>query len=278
VSEKFIEINGKRLFVKTEGEGEPIIFIHGGPGGSLEYFLPHMEPLSESHQVIFYDQAGCGKSEPNRLDHYSLQDEINNLELIRKAFNLDKVTLFGESWGSLLALSYAAQYPCTIDRLILTAVIGLSSREYHIFKRTLLERLGPHKKMKLGYYSLIAALGRNVTEKVNTLMDPYYVYSVETLTKKKEIHFNKHALNKISRDIEKEYNLFPVIDQIETMPILIAQGSHDILTSEFIEENVMKHLKNAELVEVKESGHWTILEQPEQIRKLTKSFLECTDT
>jgi proline iminopeptidase len=133
--------------------------------------------------------------------------------------------------------------------------------------------MGSYKKMKLGYYSLVSSLGGNVSEKVNVLMDPYYVYSVETLTQKKDIQYNKAALNKISRDIEEEYNLFPSIHKIDTLPILIAQGAHDILSPEFIEENVMKHLKNAELIEVKESGHWTILEQPEQIRKLTKTFL-----
>ncbi|WP_394174802.1 alpha/beta fold hydrolase [Guptibacillus hwajinpoensis] len=276
--EKYLEINGKSLFVTIKGQGDPIIFIHGGPGGSLEYFLPYMEPLAESYQVILYDQAGCGKSERDKLDHYSLEDEINNLELIRTALNLDKVTLFGESWGSILALSYAAKYPFNIHKLILTAAIGLSSIDYQTFKKTLLQKMGSYKKMKLGYYSLVAALGGNVSEKVNILMDPYYVYSVETLTKKKEIQNNKRALNKISRDIEKEYNLLPSIDQIENLPVLIAQGSHDILSTAFIEKNVMKHLKNAELVEVKESGHWTILEQPEQIRKLTKSFLEARET
>jgi proline iminopeptidase len=50
--EEYIEINGKSLFVTIKGEGDPIIFIHGGPGGSLEYFLPHMEPLKESSSHI----------------------------------------------------------------------------------------------------------------------------------------------------------------------------------------------------------------------------------
>lgn len=59
---KHIKINGKSIYVCVKGEGEPIIFLHGGPGGSHEYFLPHMEPLAEDYQIILYDQTGCGKS------------------------------------------------------------------------------------------------------------------------------------------------------------------------------------------------------------------------
>ncbi|MGD6965656.1 alpha/beta fold hydrolase [Rossellomorea vietnamensis] len=68
--------------------------------------------------------------------------------------------------------------------------------------------------------------------------------------------------------------MLPVIHKINRLPILIAQGSNDILTPDYIHRNVMNHLKNAQLVEVKESGHWTVLEQPEQIRLLTESFLK----
>ncbi|TYS16648.1 alpha/beta hydrolase [Rossellomorea vietnamensis] len=274
MEEKFIEINGKSLFVKVKGHGEPIIFLHGGPGGSLEYFLPHIEPLAEYYQIILYDQAGCGQSEKLPGDHYSIEDEIDNLESLRKALNLEKVALFGESWGSILALSYAARYPSNIHKLVLTAVLGLSSEHYHTFKEALIQKLGLYKKLKLGYYSLVSVLGVNTAEKVNTLLDPYYVFSGDALTNKKDIPYNKKALHQISRDIEKNFNLLPVIHKINCLPILIAQGTHDILTPDYIHRNVMKHLKNAQLIEVKESGHWTVLEQPEQIRLLTESFLK----
>ncbi|WP_053216030.1 alpha/beta fold hydrolase [Guptibacillus hwajinpoensis] len=276
--EDYIEVDGKLLFVKVKGKGDPIIFIHGGPGGSSEYFLPYMEPLAKSYQVIFYDQTGCGKSDRNKDNHYSIKDEINNLEQIRIALNLDKITLFGESWGSILALSYAAKYPFNIHKLILTAVIGLSSVDYQAYKRTLLQKLGLVEKMKLGFYSLHGALGGNVSEKITSLMDPYYVYSLESLTKKQEIKYNYAALTKISKDIEEKYNLLPSIHQLDTLHILIAQGTYDILSPDFISENIIKHLNTAKLVEVKESGHWTILEQPEQMRKLIRTFLEVHET
>jgi proline iminopeptidase len=267
---KHITINGKSIYVCVKGKGEPIIFLHGGPGGSHEYFLPQMEPLAEGFQIILYDQTGCGKSGG---DTYSIEEEISTLEGIRKSLKLEKVTLFGESWGSILALSYAARYPSHIHKIILTAAIGLSSKDYVTFKKLFLQKLGPYQKMLLGYYSLSSVFGVDASRKLNNLIDPYYVYSVDTLKKKKEIRYNKEALENIGRDIEQNYNLFPSLSQIDALPILIAQGSHDILPPAYIRENVLPYLRNAELVEVKESVHWTILEQPGQILRLIRLFI-----
>ncbi|WRP07549.1 alpha/beta hydrolase [Rossellomorea aquimaris] len=270
MEEKHITINEKSIYVWVKGDGEPIIFLHGGPGGSLEYFLPHMDPLAEDYQIILYDQTGCGKSGG---DTYSIEEEINTLEGIRKALNLEKVTLFGESWGSILALSYAARYPSHIHKIILTAAIGLSSKDYGTFKKVFLQKLGPYKKILLGYYSLSSIFRVDASRKLNNLMDPYYVYSVDTLKKKREIRYNKQALEDIGKDIQQNYNLFPSLSHIESLPILIAQGSHDILPPAYIRENVLPYLRNAELMEVKESGHWTILDQPGQILGLIRLFI-----
>ncbi|MGE6753833.1 alpha/beta fold hydrolase [Rossellomorea sp. NPDC071047] len=267
---KHITINGKTIYVCVKGEGEPIIFLHGGPGGSHEYFLPHMEPLAEDYQIILYDQTGCGKSGG---DSYSMEEEIHTLEGIRKELNLEKVSLFGESWGSILALSYATRYPSHIHKIILTAAIGLSSKDYVTFKKLFLQKLGPYKKVLLVYYSLFSVFRVDASYKLNKLLDPYYVFSVDTLKKKKEICYNNEALKSIGRDIEQNYNLFPFLSQIDSLPILIAQGSHDILAPAYIKENVIQHLRRAELVEVKECGHWTILEQPGQILKLARKFI-----
>ncbi|MFI8684925.1 alpha/beta fold hydrolase [Rossellomorea sp. NPDC077527] len=273
MEKKYIMINGRNVFVKQKGEGEPILFLHGGPGGSLEYFLPHMEPLAEDFQIILYDQTGCGNSEVKEGHTYSIADEVNNLEEIRKVLNLEKMTLFGESWGSILALSYAAKYPEHIDQLILTAVVGLSSKDYRAFKQNLLQKLGFYKKMLLGWYSFTSIFNVNASKKLEGLLDPLYVYSSETLKKKREISYNKNALKNIGKELEQHYNLIPSLPELRSLPIFIAQGSHDILTPAYLEGNVLAHLPNAALTEIEESGHWTILEQPEKMEKLIRSTM-----
>ncbi|MCR8847915.1 alpha/beta hydrolase [Rossellomorea sp. SC111] len=273
MEEKYLKINDKTLFIKQKGKGEPMIFLHGGPGGSLDYFLPQMESLAKDFRIILYDQTGCGKSDVNEGHLYSIDDEISNLEELRKAFNLEKVTLFGESWGSILGLAYAARYPERIDKLILTAAVGLSSEDYRAFKQSLTRKLGFHKKVLLGWYSFTSLFSDNASTKLEQLLDPYYVCSPDTLRKKKEILYNKDALTYIGKELDQNYNLLTSLTELRSLPILIAQGSHDILTPEYLKQHVMHHLPNATLSEVKESGHWTILEQPEQIVAVTRSFM-----
>ncbi|WP_338048420.1 alpha/beta fold hydrolase [Peribacillus alkalitolerans] len=63
MDERFISVRGENIYVKILGQGEPLVFLHGGPGGEHRYFLPHLEGLAEYYQLVFYDQRGCGRSE-----------------------------------------------------------------------------------------------------------------------------------------------------------------------------------------------------------------------
>lgn len=114
-----INIDIQGLHINTIGEGDPIVFLHGGPGSEHRFFLPHILPLSNKFQLVLYDQRGCGKSEPSINNQYSMMDEVNNLELIRKELKLEKINLFGESWGSMLALIYATTYPERVNKILL---------------------------------------------------------------------------------------------------------------------------------------------------------------
>jgi proline iminopeptidase len=267
-------LNGKSIFVKSFGNGSPIVFLHGGPGGSHEFFLPFADRLAEDHTVILYDQAGCGMSGAAGGDRYSIQDEVEILEALRQAMGLERIHLFGESWGSMLALSYAARYPSHISKIMLTAAIGLTNESYAAFKTELLNKVGTFKKIKFMINGMLHTLGVNRTRQILSLLDPYYVYSQDTLKKKKHIPYNDVVQNKISKDIEESYNLLPQVKSLIGIPILIAQGSHDILTPHHMEYFIKKHLPHVEIVEVEESGHWTILEQPGEIASVAKFFFK----
>ena len=55
-------INGTQIFCKSIGTGIPLVILHGGPGLDHSYFLPQMEKLADTYELIFFDQRGCGKS------------------------------------------------------------------------------------------------------------------------------------------------------------------------------------------------------------------------
>jgi proline iminopeptidase len=270
---KYMTLNGKSIYVKSFGKGDPIVFLHGGPGGSHEFFLPFAEMLAEDHTIILYDQAGCGMSGVVEGNLYSIQDEVENLEAMRQALGLERIHLFGESWGSMLALSYAVQYPSHVEKIILTAAIGLTNEAYTTFKLELLNKVGTFKKIRFMVNGMLHNLGINRTKQILNLLDPYYVHFKDTLKKKKYIPFNDVVQSKISKDIEESYNLLPYVKTLSSIPILVAQGSHDILTPLHMNDLFKTHLPHVEIEEIGESGHWTILEQPGEMAMVTRTFL-----
>lgn len=112
------------LYVEECGksDGVPVVFLHGGPGGSCEpshrrYFDP------EKYRIILFDQRGCGKSRPHAsLKDNTTQDLIKDLEKIRQHLEIDQWVIFGGSWGSTLALAYAEGHTDRVLGLILRGI------------------------------------------------------------------------------------------------------------------------------------------------------------
>lgn len=118
---------GVRLFYRVAGSGEDaVIVLHGGPGFTMEYLAADLEPLGETHTLIFYDQRGAGRSTlvtgSTALDAQRFADD---LEAIRLHFGLESVTLLAHSWGAGVAALYAARYPEQLDRMVVVGGIPL---------------------------------------------------------------------------------------------------------------------------------------------------------
>src|SRR5579872_3698114 len=89
---KYIKVNGANLWVVTVGEGDPIIIIPGGPGGAHIGYRD-FDPLAKAHhQIIYFDAFGRGKSDTAKnVAEYTLERDIDDIEGLRKALNLEKV-------------------------------------------------------------------------------------------------------------------------------------------------------------------------------------------
>lgn len=108
-----------QIYVREFGEGkEKVIFLHGGWGGDHSGLIDAVEGLEDNYRFILYDQRGSLRSPfPDSLISYN--HHIEDLESLRKALKLDKITLAGHSMGGLLAMAYADRYPQNIKRLVL---------------------------------------------------------------------------------------------------------------------------------------------------------------
>lgn len=109
----YLARDGHEIYYEQTGveAGTPVLFLHGGPGaGCSPAHRRLFDPLR--YRGILFDQRGCGRSKPyasiedNTTDHL-----VEDIEALRRHLGLDKMILFGGSWGSTLALCYGLRYP-----------------------------------------------------------------------------------------------------------------------------------------------------------------------
>ena len=117
---KFVEVNGVRLHYVEIGKGDPVVFLHGN-GSMIQDFASSglLDLAAKSHRVIAFDRPGCGRSE---LTHDRAWTPAAQAKLLRAAFNrlsIEKPTVVGHSWGTLVALRLAVDFRNDISRLVL---------------------------------------------------------------------------------------------------------------------------------------------------------------
>ncbi|WP_413582718.1 prolyl aminopeptidase [Bdellovibrio sp. HCB288] len=102
--------------------GKPIVFLHGGPGGGVapdhrRFFDP------KNYRIILFDQRGSGQSTPcAELRENTTWDLVADTERVREHLKIDKWVVFGGSWGSTLALTYAIKHPERVKALVLRGI------------------------------------------------------------------------------------------------------------------------------------------------------------
>jgi len=110
-------------------DGEPILFVHGGPGaGSTATDRRFFDP--EFFRIVLMDQRGCGRSEPlGELDENTTSHLIEDYERLRGHLGIETWHVFGGSWGSTLSLAYAQAHPERCRTLTLRGIWLLRREE-----------------------------------------------------------------------------------------------------------------------------------------------------
>ena len=114
-------------------DGQPAVFLHGGPGGGLipdyrRFFDP------DNYRIILFEQRGSGRSTP----HASLEDNttwhlVDDIERLRETMGVERWLVFGGSWGSTLSLAYAQTYPQRATALVLRGIFLCREKEIRWF-------------------------------------------------------------------------------------------------------------------------------------------------
>ncbi|MFL6331895.1 MAG: prolyl aminopeptidase [Pyrinomonadaceae bacterium] len=114
-------------------EGQPVVFLHGGPGGGIvpdyrRYFDP------AAYRVVLFDQRGSGQSTPHaELEGNTTWELVGDIEKLREQLGVETWHVFGGSWGSTLALAYAEMHPGRVRSLTLRGIFLCRPQEISWF-------------------------------------------------------------------------------------------------------------------------------------------------
>lgn len=106
--EGYIAVPDGRVWYRQAGSGDgvPLLCLHGGPGASSDY-LKAFDSLGSDRRVVYYDQIGGGKAEYEvSAELWRVQRFVEELQVVRKTLGLDRVHLYGHSWGNMLAVEH----------------------------------------------------------------------------------------------------------------------------------------------------------------------------
>lgn len=146
------------LFYRTVGTGaETVVFLHGGPSFSMEYFLPDIQPLARGRRLLLYDQRSCGRSTlVEDAERNTIDDMVGDLESLRTHFDIEELVLVGHSWGGFLAGCYARKHPTNVARIVIVGGSGPATETW-VEEFTPSDRIRPDHRQALDKHRAAAA-------------------------------------------------------------------------------------------------------------------------
>lgn len=281
----YASVNGIKLYFDIEGMGlvpsgltmqeKPACFVlHGGPGLDHSYFKPWLTPLAADLQLVYVDHRGTGRSERAPLESCTIEQMADDLEELRKLLGLESVIVLGNSFGGMLALTYAIRHPDHLSKLILVT----TSASHHFWDaaaRELEARGTPEQRATAP--SLFD--GQVTTEEDFSrwwqVMMPLYFYHRDPQRDENLIARGIYNPLVAAYIFEHFIPRFDVRNELHSIhaPSLVCSGRHDWVTPVIESEYLAEHIPNARLAMFEKSGHMPFIEESDYFADVVRDFV-----
>jgi proline iminopeptidase len=273
---------GVRLFVDVVGAGlEPtpdamvekptLLLLHGGPGFDHAAFRPFFDRFADTHQVVYVDQRGHGRSDqrddPSGWDLDTWADDVVRLS---DALGIEHPVVLGLSFGGFVAIHYAARHPQHPSRLILAST--LARPDFALVESRFAERGGPEA----------AAAYRRLFTEGDQSAERWIDFAVHCLPVYNDTPSGfGPARTRENYEVTQHFHVpFASMDlrddvrRIE-VPTLVLAGRNDPMTPHECSTEIAGLLRDGigRLEIVDGAGHGTFRDQPEVSERLVRSFL-----
>jgi len=289
-SEGFVRVSeGVELYYRITGAGgDTIVVVHGGPGLDLGYLLPDLEPLTESYTLIAYDQRGAGRSTlvaDSTAIH--LAAHVSDLDAVRQHFGLERLLLFGHSWGGNLVARYSLAYPQNVAKLVLANPAPARRSPY-------MQMLGPRVErwMDSTILSEVRELSAARVDTTGDLQaacraywavfargyfaDPFDTATINSMrgdfcTASEPALRNGRIVNRVTWRSLGDWDWREDFNDVNA-PVLIVTGTGDTMPLESMRE-WERAFGNAELSVLEGTGHYPHVERPDEYFRVVTDFL-----
>jgi proline iminopeptidase/L-proline amide hydrolase len=286
--EKRVPTKGGLLYARANGPLSgaklPVVFLHGGPGGSHLGMVGAL-PLADTRGVILYDQLDCGFSDrPGDRANWTVERFTSEIDSIRKAFGLTRFHLSGTSWGGTLALEYAARQPEGLESLILLSPL-VSTKSWLADAQVYIKQMPPE------HQQAIAEARRTGNFEADSFMEADLWYVRQHLSRerlsplhlacqgRKDELFNLDLYMAMWGPSEfvvtgtlAYYDGEHLLPQV-MVPTLLAGGEYDEARPSTLRE-FARRMPDATYRMVPGSGHWVENDRPAEHMKLLRDWLE----
>jgi proline iminopeptidase len=277
-----------RLYYRVIGQGhDTLIAIHGGPGVDLESIAGDFVPLAEHHVVIFYDQRGTGRSTlPADTTRLGADQQIADLDAVRRHFGLVRVTLVAHSYGPLLAATYALAHPSAVRRMVFFGPVPPRRGDFWTrVGKTMASRLDSTQQADLAAANRrladssadarqacrdlwAIALRPRLAEPDRTLP---LIRSDLCASDPAGIRYGMTITNRVVMASYGDWDLRSRLRDL-AVPVLVVHGEQDAIPMDLVEEWTTS-LPHAQLLRVPGAGHFAYVEQPKIVWPAVERFL-----
>jgi proline iminopeptidase len=275
-TELFFDVEGASLVPDGPRMVEkPVAFLlHGGPGGDHTGFKPAFSPLADKMQLVYLDHRGQGRSARGPKETYTLDNNVEDLEALRRYLGLGRIVVIGVSYGGMVALTYASRYPESVSHLI-AVVTAPSHRFLERAKQIVAERATDEQK------AMAEILWAGVFESEEQLREYYAVmgplYSLkhdpeEARVRRQRSILSPDAINMGFGGFLRSWDVTDDLAKI-TAPTLVIAGRHDWICPPDLSELIASKIPNSDLRIFEHSSHSVAADEPQAFVDVIKGFV-----
>jgi proline iminopeptidase len=284
----WVDVPNARIYWEATGAptGIPVLYLHGGPGGSLGRGGYRKRHDHNRFRIIGLDQRGCGKSTPlvqddlGRLPENTTHALIEDIEAVREHLGVSQWIVTGASWGSTLALAYALKHPSRVLGIALVAVTASSREEVEwitegvgrIFPEAWAEfsgaaRAAPGERVVEAYArrlagqdredARLAALAWERWESTHISLDPNWQPGPLFDDERERMTFALLVTHYWANDgfLAGDQEIIPRIHELNGFPGYLIHGRRDISGPAITPWRLHQSWKSSRLVVIEDEGH-----------------------